>query len=67
MVSDKRYAYITLATRASYLAGVITLGHTLQKQGSQYPLIVYYVSLSSVEAIDVGLRCCACAPACFVQ
>ena len=39
---DHNYAYTTLITRASYLAGVILLAHTLRKHGSIYPLIVLY-------------------------
>jgi hypothetical protein len=38
--SGKKYAYTTLITRGSYLAGVIILAHTLRKQGSRYPLVV---------------------------
>jgi hypothetical protein len=34
--SGKKYAYTTLITRGSYLAGVIILAHTLRKHGSQY-------------------------------
>ncbi|KXS94097.1 hypothetical protein AC579_2514 [Pseudocercospora musae] len=41
--------YITLITKANYLAGVVLLAHTLREQGSQYPLIVLYTaSLSAV-------------------
>ncbi|CAJ2511432.1 Uu.00g070570.m01.CDS01 [Anthostomella pinea] len=37
-----RFAYATLITRASYLAGVIILARTLRQHNSQYPLIVLY-------------------------
>lgn len=54
--SCKKYAYTTLITRGSYLAGVIILAHTLRKHGSQYPLIVYYtsgVSDAAVQALEL--------------
>lgn len=47
------YAYCTLITRSSYLAGVIILAHTLRKHGSPYPLIVLYTDTLSSNAIDV--------------
>lgn len=47
----KIYAYTTLVTRASYLAGVIILAHTLKKQGSRYPLIVYYTRSLKQDAV----------------
>lgn len=37
-----RYAYATLITRQSYLAGVIILAYTLKKNRSKYPLVVCY-------------------------
>ncbi|TKA28903.1 hypothetical protein B0A50_03314 [Salinomyces thailandicus] len=48
---SKKYAYTTLITRASYLAGVIILAHTIKKQGSQYPLLVYYTPSLNQDAI----------------
>ncbi|CAK3937067.1 glycosyltransferase family 8 [Lecanosticta acicola] len=51
-----RFAYITLVTRASYLAGVVLLAHTLKKQGSQYALIVLYTSTltkTAVRALEI--------------
>jgi inositol 3-alpha-galactosyltransferase len=51
MASEKKYAYTTLITRASYLAGVIILAHTLGTQGSRYPLIVYYTKSLQPDAI----------------
>jgi hypothetical protein len=54
--SGKKYAYTTLITRGSYLAGVIILAHTLRKHGSKYPLVVYYtsgVSDSAVQALEM--------------
>ncbi|QDS71582.1 hypothetical protein FKW77_006073 [Venturia effusa] len=45
------YAYTTLITRASYLAGVIILAHTLKKHGSRYPLVVLYTSTLSPNAV----------------
>jgi inositol 3-alpha-galactosyltransferase len=50
--SGKKYAYTTLITRGSYLAGVIILAHTLRKHGSQYPLIVFYTSGVSDSAVQ---------------
>ncbi|KAI1337544.1 nucleotide-diphospho-sugar transferase [Xylariaceae sp. FL0016] len=38
----RRYAYVTLITRSSYLAGVVILSHTLRLHGSQHPLIVLH-------------------------
>ena len=49
----KNYAYTTLITRASYLAGVIILAHTLKKQGSRYPLLVYYTKSLERDAVRV--------------
>lgn len=52
-VHPKKYAYSTLLTRASYLAGVIILAYTLRKHGSQYPLIVLYTFILSASAVQV--------------
>ncbi|KAK3722537.1 hypothetical protein LTR37_002529 [Vermiconidia calcicola] len=49
---SKTCAYSTLLTRASYLAGVIVLAHTLRKHGSGHPLIVFYTAGLS----DVALQ-----------
>ncbi|APA08201.1 hypothetical protein sscle_03g029710 [Sclerotinia sclerotiorum 1980 UF-70] len=38
-------AYATLITTLSYLPGALLLAYTLQKQGSQYPLILMYTGL----------------------
>ncbi|TKA74277.1 hypothetical protein B0A55_06200 [Friedmanniomyces simplex] len=57
--SEKKYAYTTLITRVSYLAGVIILAHTLKKQGSKYPLLVFYTpSLqdAGVKALELEAR-----------
>ena len=48
---DRRYAFATLITRASYLAGVVVLAHTLRKHGSRYPLIVLYTPSLSSNAV----------------
>ncbi|PSK56524.1 hypothetical protein B9Z65_6148 [Elsinoe australis] len=53
--SSGPYAYCTLITRASYLAGVVLLAHSLKKQSS-HPLIVLYTpSLpeSSIRALEL--------------
>lgn len=49
---QRRFAYISLLTRSTYLAGVVLLAHTLRKQGSQYPLIVLYTPSLTQSAID---------------
>ncbi|KFA56396.1 hypothetical protein S40293_04999 [Stachybotrys chartarum IBT 40293] len=49
--SNKRYAYTTLITRKSYLAGVIILAHTLKQHGSRYPLIVLYTPNLEKDAV----------------
>ncbi|KAK4118168.1 glycosyltransferase family 8 protein [Parathielavia appendiculata] len=46
----KRYAYVTLITRQSYLAGVIILAYTLAHHGSNYPLVVCYTPKLSRDA-----------------
>lgn len=49
------YAYVTLITRSSYLAGVVVLAHTLRAHGSSYPLVVLYTAslpASSVRALE---------------
>lgn len=45
-------AYATLITRATYLAGVVILAHTLKKHGSQYPLVVLYTPTLSENALQ---------------
>ena len=53
--SKKNYAYSTLITKKSYLAGVIILAHTLKKHGSKYPLLVFYtpgLQVSAVKALE---------------
>lgn len=63
-----RYAYVTLITRASYLAGVVLLADTLRRHGSRHPLIVLYTPKLSADAVraleleaprqNMGLRKC---------
>jgi inositol 3-alpha-galactosyltransferase len=51
-----KFAYCTLITRSSYLAGVLILAHTLTKSGSAYPLIVLYTDTlpqSSIRALEL--------------
>lgn len=45
------FAYATLITRASYLAGVVILSHTLKKHGSKYPLVVLYTAALNANAV----------------
>ncbi|KAF4548111.1 Glucose N-acetyltransferase-like protein 4 [Elsinoe fawcettii] len=50
-----QYAYCTLITRASYLAGVVLLAHSLKKHSS-HPLIVLYtpsLPASSIRALEL--------------
>ncbi|KAK8861797.1 NADP-dependent oxidoreductase domain-containing protein [Apiospora arundinis] len=49
--SPQRYAYVTLITRASYLAGVVLLADTLRRHGSRHPLIVLYTPKLSGDAV----------------
>ncbi|KAK0390623.1 hypothetical protein NLU13_0127 [Sarocladium strictum] len=55
MMSDvalrKKYAYATLITRSSYLAGVVVLAHSLRVQGSKLPLVVLYTPNLDPEAV----------------
>lgn len=45
------YAYTTLITRPSYLAGVIILAYTLRKHNSQYPLVVLYTDALKEDSV----------------
>lgn len=47
------YAYCTLITRSSYLAGVVVLAHTLKESGSAYPLIVLYTDSLPQSSLQV--------------
>lgn len=49
--SPQRHAYVTLITRASYLAGVVLLADTLRRRGTQHPLIVLYTPKLSGDAV----------------
>jgi hypothetical protein len=49
--NTKNYAYTTLITRSSYLAGVIILAYTLRKQNSQYPLVVLYTDALTADSV----------------
>ncbi|KAI0479344.1 nucleotide-diphospho-sugar transferase [Xylariaceae sp. FL0804] len=52
-----RFAYVTLITRSSYLAGVVVLAHTLRRRGSRHPLIVLYtpgsLAAHAVRALEL--------------
>lgn len=55
-MSEQKFAYCTLITRSSYLAGVIVLAHTLKKYNTAYPLIVLYTDTlpdNSVRALEL--------------
>lgn len=50
------YAYCTLITRASYLAGVVLLADSLRDHGSTHPLIVLYtpsLPASAIRALEL--------------
>lgn len=49
--TNPRLAYTTLITRASYLAGVIILAHTLRKNGAKHPLVVLYTPSLGRDAL----------------
>lgn len=49
--SPQRHAYVTLITRASYLAGVVLLADTLRRHGSEHPLIVLYTPKLPGDAV----------------
>ncbi|KAI1384964.1 nucleotide-diphospho-sugar transferase [Hypoxylon trugodes] len=49
--THKPYAYATLITRGSYLAGVVTLAYTLKKHNAAYPLVVLHTPSLSQNAL----------------
>ncbi|KAK4986966.1 hypothetical protein LTR66_007722 [Elasticomyces elasticus] len=53
------FAYCTLLTRSSYLAGVIILLHTLRQTKTPYPLVVLYTDTlpeTSVKALELEVK-----------
>ncbi|MCJ1306955.1 hypothetical protein MMC25_000599 [Agyrium rufum] len=57
--NDKKKAWTTVLTRSSYLAGVLILAYTLQRQKSKYPLIVLVtptLDSSSVRALELEAK-----------
>lgn len=53
---SENFAYVTLITKSSYLAGVVVLAYTLKKSQSKYPLVVLYTDSlheSSVKALEL--------------
>lgn len=59
--SGENYAYTTLVTRSSYLAGVVVLAYTLHKSGTKYPLVVLYTDTlpqSSIQALKSEAPSC---------
>ncbi|GAB7347786.1 hypothetical protein MBLNU459_g5327t1 [Dothideomycetes sp. NU459] len=55
-MAKSNFAYCTLITRSSYLAGVLVLAHTLGKYKTAYPLIVLYTDTlpkSSIRALEL--------------
>jgi len=53
------YAYATLITRSSYLAGVVLLAHSLKRHKSRYPLVVLYtpnLPKNAVKALELEGR-----------
>jgi len=53
-----KYAYVTLLTRASYLAGVLVLDYCLRAVGSKYPLVVMVTSSLPEDARAVLRKRC---------
>ena len=51
LVRAPNYAYTTLITRSSYLAGVVLLAYSLRKQQCKYPLVVLYTPSLDLEAV----------------
>ncbi|KAK6954805.1 hypothetical protein Daesc_004774 [Daldinia eschscholtzii] len=51
--TSKKYAYATLITRKSYLAGVLILSETLKKHNAAYPLVVLFTPNLCPDAIKV--------------
>jgi inositol 3-alpha-galactosyltransferase len=49
-------AWVTLITRASYLAGVVLLAHSIHLQKSKYSLLILYTDTLSTECIDILTR-----------
>lgn len=47
------YAYVTLLTKPSYLAGILVLDHSLRSVGSKYPLVVMVTTGLSKDARNV--------------
>ncbi|KAI1799448.1 glycosyltransferase family 8 protein [Daldinia bambusicola] len=50
---SKKYAYATLITRESYLAGVLILSETLKRHSTAYPLVVLFTPNLSKDAIKI--------------
>lgn len=58
-MAPSKFAYCTLITRSSYLAGVIILAHTLHKYETAHPLVVLYtpsLPASSVRALELEAK-----------
>jgi inositol 3-alpha-galactosyltransferase len=51
VMAGHKFAYCTLITRSSYLAGVLILAHTLAKYKTAYPLVVLYTDTLSAPAV----------------
>lgn len=51
MSKKNNFAYTTLITKPSYLAGVIILAYTLRKHNSQYPLVVLYTDALTKDSV----------------
>lgn len=49
--SSEKSCWVTLITKPSYLPGAVILAHTLETQGSKYPLLILYTSSLGEEAV----------------
>jgi inositol 3-alpha-galactosyltransferase len=48
---QRKWCWVTLVTKPSYVPGVIILAHTLNQQNSKYPLVVQYTDSLGDQAI----------------
>lgn len=49
----RRFAYVTLLTRTSYLPGLLVLWFSLREVGSRYPLVVMVTPSLPLESRDI--------------
>lgn len=56
MSTNRKAAYATLLTKASYLPGVLVLEYTLRSVGSPYPLVVMVTPALEQDARDLLVK-----------